>query len=493
MNPASKASPAPVVSAATIGRVATSNRIATPAERAAARSSGPGSSRTRTVTPGGAALDRRRSAPGRRPARPSGRRRRAARGARRPSRTGGPGATSRTSASAAPRPSARSGPIEARSRLTQCPGGSRQAHGRAAGRPERLAEQRVRRQVEQVGALEPGAPQVRRRERVGRASVGDERALAVRTRRAPRSGRSGRRRPGGRGRDADRPAAPRRAPGPAASRPTERDERRSGRRAAPASGRCSPPSRPGGARPGPGRRSPVASGRPGASDDVEHEVAEDDDPRPAPADDPAVRRAGGPAGPVGPDGGDPARSVGDRTRIADRATMTVPERARRWKERESTDDDRHRPARPPRDRHDPDALHRRGPEGELRAIRGRRWAWRPMAYVLWTRYLRHAPTRPDWPDRDRFVLSRRARLDAALLAPLPDRLRPVPGRPRAVPPVGLADARPSRVRADPGRRGDDRTARPGRRERRRDGHRRAPAGGRVQPPRPHRSSTIGRS
>jgi transketolase len=29
----------------------------------------------------------------------------------------------------------------------------------------------------------------------------------------------------------------------------------------------------------------------------------------------------------------------------------------------------------------------------------------PMAYVLWTRYLRHAPTDPGWPDRDRFVLS----------------------------------------------------------------------------------------
>jgi transketolase len=29
----------------------------------------------------------------------------------------------------------------------------------------------------------------------------------------------------------------------------------------------------------------------------------------------------------------------------------------------------------------------------------------PMAYVLWTRFLRHAPTVPDWPDRDRFVLS----------------------------------------------------------------------------------------
>ena len=29
----------------------------------------------------------------------------------------------------------------------------------------------------------------------------------------------------------------------------------------------------------------------------------------------------------------------------------------------------------------------------------------PMAYVLWTRFLRHAPTHADWPDRDRFVLS----------------------------------------------------------------------------------------
>ncbi len=28
-----------------------------------------------------------------------------------------------------------------------------------------------------------------------------------------------------------------------------------------------------------------------------------------------------------------------------------------------------------------------------------------MAYVLWTRYLKHNPTDPDWPNRDRFVLS----------------------------------------------------------------------------------------
>ncbi|MGH7856837.1 MAG: transketolase, partial [Candidatus Binatia bacterium] len=28
-----------------------------------------------------------------------------------------------------------------------------------------------------------------------------------------------------------------------------------------------------------------------------------------------------------------------------------------------------------------------------------------MAYALWTRYLRHNPANPEWPDRDRFVLS----------------------------------------------------------------------------------------
>ncbi|MGD0601061.1 MAG: transketolase, partial [Terriglobales bacterium] len=29
----------------------------------------------------------------------------------------------------------------------------------------------------------------------------------------------------------------------------------------------------------------------------------------------------------------------------------------------------------------------------------------PMAYVLWTRYLRHNPAHPHWFNRDRFVLS----------------------------------------------------------------------------------------
>ena len=29
----------------------------------------------------------------------------------------------------------------------------------------------------------------------------------------------------------------------------------------------------------------------------------------------------------------------------------------------------------------------------------------PAAYLLWTRHLKHSPRHPDWPDRDRFVLS----------------------------------------------------------------------------------------
>ncbi len=29
----------------------------------------------------------------------------------------------------------------------------------------------------------------------------------------------------------------------------------------------------------------------------------------------------------------------------------------------------------------------------------------PMAYALWQRHLRHDPSDPQWPDRDRFVLS----------------------------------------------------------------------------------------
>ena len=48
----------------------------------------------------------------------------------------------------------------------------------------------------------------------------------------------------------------------------------------------------------------------------------------------------------------------------------------------------------------------------------------PMAYVLWSRFLRHDPRDPHWWDRDRFVLSRGPRLGAAVRAAAPLRLRP---------------------------------------------------------------------
>src|SRR5262249_26577266 len=46
----------------------------------------------------------------------------------------------------------------------------------------------------------------------------------------------------------------------------------------------------------------------------------------------------------------------------------------------------------------------------------------PAAYVLWSRHLKHAPTSPRWPDRDRFVLS--AGHGSMLLYALPTIERP---------------------------------------------------------------------
>ena len=95
----------------------------------------------------------------------------------------------------------------------------------------------------------------------------------------------------------------------------------------------------------------------------------------------------------------------------------------------------------------------------------------PMAYVLWTRFLRHAPTRPDWPDRDRFVLSA-GHASMLLYSLLHLTGYDLPLAAPALPPVGLADAGPPGVRTDPGGRGHDRAARPGSSQRRRDGDRR---------------------
>ena len=86
----------------------------------------------------------------------------------------------------------------------------------------------------------------------------------------------------------------------------------------------------------------------------------------------------------------------------------------------------------------------------------------PMAYVAVDAL---PPPRPDPPGlagpRPLRALAPGHAEHAAVLAPPPDRLRPLARRPQDVPPVGQPDARPPGVRPDAGRRGDDRPARPG--------------------------------
>src|SRR5271166_5708676 len=45
------------------------------------------------------------------------------------------------------------------------------------------------------------------------------------------------------------------------------------------------------------------------------------------------------------------------------------------------------------------------PEAAKSGHTGTAMALAPLAHVLWTRVMRHDPTDPKWPDRDRFVLS----------------------------------------------------------------------------------------
>src|SRR5271156_979531 len=46
-----------------------------------------------------------------------------------------------------------------------------------------------------------------------------------------------------------------------------------------------------------------------------------------------------------------------------------------------------------------------GPQKANSGHPGTAMALAPLAHVLWTRIMRHDPADPDWPDRDRFVLS----------------------------------------------------------------------------------------
>lgn len=46
-----------------------------------------------------------------------------------------------------------------------------------------------------------------------------------------------------------------------------------------------------------------------------------------------------------------------------------------------------------------------GPQAAANGHPGTAMALAPVAHVLWTRIMRHDPSAPDWPDRDRFILS----------------------------------------------------------------------------------------
>ena len=116
-------------------------------------------------------------------------------------------------------------------------------------------------------------------------------------------------------------------------------------------------------------------------------------------------------------------------------------------------------------------------------IPGRRWPWRRVAYLLYTRVTEAQPGQPGLVRPRPLRPLRRARVGAALLDPPPDRLRDLARRPEELPPARQPDRRPSgaRGRRAPGRRGHDRPARPGRLERGRLRARRADARRALQP------------
>ena len=108
----------------------------------------------------------------------------------------------------------------------------------------------------------------------------------------------------------------------------------------------------------------------------------------------------------------------------------------------------------------------------------------PLALRALHALMQHDPEQPDWPDRDRFVLS--AGHASMLLYSLLHLtgLRPDARRAQELPPAGQQDRRPPRVRPHRRGRGHDRPARPGHRERGRHGAGRAHARRALQRRRP---------
>ena len=122
-----------------------------------------------------------------------------------------------------------------------------------------------------------------------------------------------------------------------------------------------------------------------------------------------------------------------------------------------------------------------GPEAAKSGHQGTAMALAPLAHVLWTRVMTYDAEHPEWPDRDRFVLS------AGHASILLYSMLHLTGH--GVSLQDLKDFRqwgsatpghPERNHT-PGGRGHDRAARPGRGERCRHGHHRGAPAGAVRP------------
>ena len=90
----------------------------------------------------------------------------------------------------------------------------------------------------------------------------------------------------------------------------------------------------------------------------------------------------------------------------------------------------------------------------------------PMACVLWTRFLKHNPANPALVRPRSLRTLRGAWIGAAVQPAAPDRLRAIPRADQAVSPMGQPHARSPRARPHARRRGHDRPARTGLRQRR---------------------------
>ncbi len=93
----------------------------------------------------------------------------------------------------------------------------------------------------------------------------------------------------------------------------------------------------------------------------------------------------------------------------------------------------------------------------------------PAAYLIFQKLMRHNPADPDWPGRDRFVLSCGHSSLTLYIQLYLAGLRPRARRPGGAARLGQPDPRAPRARPHRRRRDDHRPARPGRRQRRRHG------------------------